>query len=135
LSQEIPARGYLLDTQAALFSMAKSRSLSTAAKAAIASGRNSLSVVSYWEVMIKTMKGKLDVGDPRIWWQDALVHLSATVLLLKPDHVAAIRRLPLIHKDPFDRALLAQAMVEGLTLVSSDAEIARYASKSLRIVG
>lgn len=130
----MPARRYLLDTQAVLFSMSKSRSLSAAAKAAIASGRNSLSVISYWEVIIKSMKGKLDVGDPRVWWQDALVQLSATVLLLKPDHVAAIHRLPPIHKDPFDRMLIAQATAEGLTLVSNDAEIARYASKSLKIV-
>jgi PIN domain nuclease of toxin-antitoxin system len=84
--------------------------------------------------MIKSMKGKLDVGDPRVWWLDALDQLAATSLLLHPRHIAAVHGLPPIHKDPFDRMLIAQAAVEGLALVSSDAEIARYASKNLRIV-
>jgi PIN domain nuclease of toxin-antitoxin system len=61
--------------------------------------------------------------------------LAATVLLLRPDHVAAVHGLPPIHKDPFDRVLIAQATVEGLALVTSDSEIARYASKRLRVVG
>jgi len=85
--------------------------------------------------MLKSMKGKLDVGDPRAWWLDALDQLAATPLLLHPRHVAAVHNLPPIHKDPFDRMLIAQATVEGLTLVSSDAEVARYASKGLQVVG
>jgi PIN domain nuclease of toxin-antitoxin system len=93
-----------------------------------------LSVISYWEVMIKSMKGKLDVGDPRAWWFDALDELAATPLLLHPRHIAAVHSLPPIHKDPFDRILIAQATVEGLTLVTMDAEIGQYASKTLRVV-
>ena len=115
--------------------MFQSKSLSADAKAVIARGTNFLSVVSYWEVMIKSMKGSLDVGDPRAWWFDALEQLAATPLPLRPGHVAAVHDLPPIHKDPFDRMLIAQATVEGLTLVSSDREIARYASKSLHVVG
>jgi PIN domain nuclease of toxin-antitoxin system len=94
-----------------------------------------LSVVVYWEIMMKSMKGKLDVGDPRAWWLGALDQLAATPLLLHPRHISAVHSLPPIHKDPFDRMLIAQATVEGLVLVSSDAEIARYASKGLRIFG
>jgi PIN domain nuclease of toxin-antitoxin system len=135
LSEEVPVRGNLLDTHTALFSMSQSKSLSAVAKVAIASGPNFLSVVSYWEVMVKSMKGTLDVGDPRIWWREALEQLAATVLLLRPDHVAAVYGLPPIHKDPFDRMLIAQATVEGLALVTTDGEIARYASKGLRVVG
>ena len=100
----------------------------------MSSGPNFLSVVSYWEVMLKSMKGKLDVGDPRLWWQEALEQLAATVLPLRPGHVAVVHDLPPIHKDPFDRMLIAQATVEGLVLVSSDREIAQYRSKSLRVV-
>ena len=81
------------------------------------------------------MSGKLDVGDPRAWWFDALEQLAATPLALRPEHVAAIHSLPLIHKDPFDRVLIAQATVEGLALVSGDAEIMRYASKNLKVIG
>ena len=82
MSEEAPARGYLLDTHTAIFSMFQSKSLSADAKAVIARGTNFLSVVSYWEVMIKSMKGTLDVGDPRAWWFDALEQLAATVLPL-----------------------------------------------------
>jgi PIN domain nuclease of toxin-antitoxin system len=84
--------------------------------------------------MIKSMKGKLDVGDPRAWWFDALDQLAATPLVLRPQHIAAVHSLPPIHKDPFDRILIAQATVEGLTLVTMDAEIARYSSKTLRVI-
>jgi PIN domain nuclease of toxin-antitoxin system len=92
-------------------------------------------VVTYWEVTIKSMKGKLDVGDPRGWWLEAVQQLAATVVLLKPEHVAAVQGLLPIHKDPFDRMLIAQATVEGLALVSVDPEIARYGSDALRVVG
>jgi PIN domain nuclease of toxin-antitoxin system len=85
--------------------------------------------------MVKSMKGTLDVGDPRAWWFDALEQLAATPLVLRPQHIAAVYSLPPIHKDPFDRMLIAQATVEGLALVTTDGEMARYASESLRVVG
>jgi PIN domain nuclease of toxin-antitoxin system len=125
---------YLLDTHAALWALERPEKLGTAARKAASSGPNVLSVVTYWEVMLKSRKGKLDVGDPRMWWHEALEQLAATVLPLRPEHVAAVYRLAPIHKDPFDRMLIAQATVEGLALVSADAEVRRYASKSLRIV-
>ena len=135
MSGEIAARGYLLDTHTALWALDRPEALSKAARNAASSGPNVLSVVSYWEVMIKSMKGTLDVGDPRLWWQEALEQLAASILLLRPDHIAAVHNLPPIHKDPFDRILIAQAIAEGLALVSSDAGIARYASMGLRVVG
>jgi PIN domain nuclease of toxin-antitoxin system len=115
--------------------MSESSLLSASARAAIAEGPNVLSVISYWEVMIKSMKGKLDVGDPRAWWFDALVELAATMLPIRPEHVAAVHGLPPIPKDPFDRILIAQASVEGLALVSMDCEIAQYGSPKLRVIG
>ncbi len=134
MSGEVAGRGYLLDTHTALWALERPEALTGAARKAVCSGPNVLSVVSYWEVMIKSMKGTLDVGDPRVWWQEALEQLAASVLLLRPGHVNAINGLPLIHKDPFDRVLIAQAITEKLTLVTSDGEVARYASKSLQIV-
>lgn len=101
---------------------------------AIAEGPNFLSVVSYWEVVIKSMKGRIDMGDPRLWWLETLDQLAATPLLLRPEHVSAVSGLPPIHKDPFDRILIGQATVEGLTLVTADAEIARYASADLKVI-
>jgi PIN domain nuclease of toxin-antitoxin system len=94
-----------------------------------------LSVITYWEVMLKSMKGTLDVGDPRAWWLDALDQLVATPLLLRPQHVAGVYALPAIHRDPFDRMLIAQAVSEGLALVTMDGEVVQYASTGLRVVG
>ncbi len=135
MSENLPVLGYLLDTHVAIFSMKQSSSLSVKAKAAVAAGPNFLSIISYWEVMLKCMKGTLDVGDPRSWWTDALDQLAATPLHLRPQHVARLVALPPVHKDPFDRMLIAQAAAEGLALVSTDKKIARYASKTLHVVG
>jgi PIN domain nuclease of toxin-antitoxin system len=125
----------LLDTHTAIWALDTPEKLTASAHKAVLSGQNVLSVVSYWEVMLKSMKGTLDVGDPRMWWQEALEQLAATPLVLRPQHIAGLHALPPIHKDPFDRMLIAQATVEGLTLVSSDSEIARYASRELQVVG
>jgi PIN domain nuclease of toxin-antitoxin system len=126
--------GYLLDTNIALVALAEPNRLSPAARAAIIAGPNILSVVSYWEVMLKSMKGKLQVGDPRLWWRDALGELAAVPLMLRPDHVAELHSLPGIHQDPFDRALIAQAAVEDLEIVTIDLTIPRYASARVRVV-
>jgi PIN domain nuclease of toxin-antitoxin system len=80
------------------------------------------------------MKGGLKVGDPRTWWRDALDQLAATPLALRPEHVAEVYTLPPLHKDPFDRILIAQATAEELELVTTDGEIPRYASTRLRVV-
>ena len=135
MSDEVSTRGYLLDTHVAIFSIAQSSALSAAAKAAVATGPNYLSVASYWEVMLKSMKGTLDVGDPRVWWFETLDQLAATPLLVRPQHIAGVFGLPPIHKDPFDRMLIVQATAEGLALVTTDGEILRYASNALQVVG
>lgn len=80
-------------------------------------------------------KGKLiEVGDPLSWWQAALSDFAATALPLRSEHVAEIWNLPAIHQDPFDRALIAQAIAEGLKLVTTDAVIGQYAGERLRVV-
>jgi PIN domain nuclease of toxin-antitoxin system len=100
--------------------------LSKTARAAVETGECSLSIISYWEVMIKSMKGTVEVGDPRHWWRDTLVALSLQVLLLRPEHIARIHQLPAIHQDPFDRALIAQAITEKLELVTTNTTIPLY---------
>jgi PIN domain nuclease of toxin-antitoxin system len=99
--------------------------LPSAVRTAPLAGPNILSVVSYWEVLLKSMKGSLKVGDPRTWWCDALDQLAATPLALRPEHVAEVYTLPPLHKDPFDRILIAQAMAEELELVTTDGKIPR----------
>jgi len=126
--------GYLLDTHTVIWALNTPEKLTPTARKAISAGPNVLSVLSYWEVLLKSMKGTLDVGDPRAWWHDALDQLVATPLPLRPQHIDGVYTLPPIHKDPFDRMLIAQAAAEGLTLVTADGEIAKYASRGLRVV-
>jgi len=125
---------YLLDTNIAIFILNDDPRLSSSARNAVSTGTNFLSVASYWEVIVKAMKGNLVVQSPRTWWPDALVQLAASPLLLRPEHVDELLGLPPIHKDPFDRILIAQAISEGLTLVTADDQIARYASQTLKII-
>lgn len=80
------------------------------------------------------MKGNLQVGDPRVWWRDALDQLAATPLALRPDHIAEIHTLPAVQKDPFDRVLIAQAAVEDLHLVTIGGQIPLYASARVRVI-
>ena len=126
--------GYLLDTSTALVALAAPARLPAKVRSALLAGPNVLSVVCYWEVLLKSMKGRLDVGDPRAWWRDALDQLAARPLALRPQHVAEVYTLPLHHKDPFDRILIAQAIAEELALVTTDEEIPRYASARLRVI-
>jgi PIN domain nuclease of toxin-antitoxin system len=128
------ARGYLVDTNAALLALTNPARLSRRVRKAVLTGPNHLSVAVYWEVLLKSMKGSLDVGDPRTWWLDALEQLAATPLVLRPEHVSEVSTLPPIHRDPFDRMLIAQAMVEDLTLLTKDEEMPRYASGRFRVV-
>jgi PIN domain nuclease of toxin-antitoxin system len=126
--------GYLLDTNIVLLGLIEPERISHAAKRAVERGPVFLSVVSYWEVLLKNMKGHLDVGDPRIWWAESLDKLAAAPLHLRPAHVSAVYTLEPIHQDPFDRVLIAQAIVEDLTFVTADDDIGKYSSKQFRVI-
>lgn len=128
-------KGYLLDTNIVLLALAEPERLASSIRQAVESGPAVyLSVISYWEVLLRSMKGKLEVGEPRIWWMDALDKLAGRPLLLRPDHLSEIHDLKPIHQDPFDRALIAQAIVEELVLVTTDSEIIKYSSERLRVL-
>jgi PIN domain nuclease of toxin-antitoxin system len=115
----------LLDTQAFLWWMDASPKLSVRARRAIADPANEVcvSVASAWEIAIKRSLGKLrtpaGVGS-------ALESEGFALLPIKLGHAEALESLPWHHRDPFDRMLIAQAKVEGVDLVSRDAEIALY---------
>ncbi|MGB6132192.1 MAG: type II toxin-antitoxin system VapC family toxin [Acidobacteriaceae bacterium] len=126
--------GYLLDTNVTLIALANPSRLAPAARRVILMGPNVLSVITYWEVVLKSMKGNLDVGDPQSWWRDALDQLAASPLALRAEHVAGVCDLPPIHRDPFDRVLIAQAIAEELRFVSVDETVRSYASAGLRVI-
>jgi len=86
------------------------------------------SSASIWEVMIKTSLNRRDFRiDPALLYQ-GLVDNGYKELNITSNHVLHMANLPHIHKDPFDRILIAQALAEGLTLLSSDRTLSRYPS-------
>ena len=119
---------YLLDTAVFLWAVASPEKLSPAVRRAIESGKHPLavSVASLWEVVVKAQKGLLHLEDPQRWLEAGLKSIEAEVLPIRPAHVYQVGRLPMIHKDPFDRLLLAQAASEGWVLVSNDETVREY---------
>jgi PIN domain nuclease of toxin-antitoxin system len=84
------------------------------------------SAISIWEIAIKTGRGRDDFRLHAGFFRRGLFDNGYTELPMTGAHAAALAGLPAIHKDPFDRMLVAQATVEGLTLVTSDPAIANY---------
>lgn len=104
---------------------------SAKARRLVEAGENVVSVASYWEVVIKTQKGLLAISDLATWWRRATELTAARVLLVRASHITALAALPLLHKDPFDRILIAQAKAEGLALVTNDGPIGKYPVQTL----
>lgn len=119
----------LLDTQLLLWAVNEPTRLSDEAKLLFgAEPANELffSAVSLWEIAIKASLGRDDfLVDPPVLHR-TLLEDGFLELLMTSDHAVAVTTLPPLHKDPFDRLLLAQAMVEGLTLLTADEVLARY---------
>lgn len=118
----------LLDTQVLLWTASGSPRLPAAAESLILDSRNSLnfSAASIWEVVIKHMIGRADFrADPAALRSRLLANGYAEIAVASP-HALAVCELPAIHKDPFDRILVAQAIVENATLVTADETISRY---------
>ena len=127
-------RGSILDTHIVILAMGKPAGIPKEIRRAIEKGPNFLSVVVYWEVVVKSGLSKLRVGDPRIWWAEAVSNFAATVLPLRTEHVSSLHDLPNHHNDPFDRALIAQAIAEDLQLLSTDTQMPQYKSAGLKLI-
>ena len=113
----------LLDTHIAIWWLSGDPRLSTATRRAIQDVPNAfLSAVSLWEIFIKQDTGRLDLP---VGFVDALRD-DFIELPLTFDHAIEGRALPLLHRDPFDRMLVAQAKVEGLTIVTADRVLSGY---------
>ena len=120
--------GYLLDTHTAIWFFNGDSQLSAAAKQVILGLSNTkyLSIVSAWEVAIKLSIGKLEIsGKTADFIQDAESN-GIIILPIKPSHLTTFESLPFIHRDPFDRLLIASALAEEMTLITDDNNIARY---------
>ena len=84
------------------------------------------SVVSIWEIAIKRGLGRSEFGLEPLGFRNGLVANGLEELLITSAHAAGVASLPGLHRDPFDRLLIAQAMVEGLTLLTADRAITAY---------
>ena len=118
---------HLLDTSTLLWALGAPERLSRRARGLLNTGENVISVASYWEVVVKTQKGLLSIVDLPTWWQRAIELVGAQTLPIRASHVSALAGLPMHHKDPFDRILIAQAIAEGLDFVTSDEHLSSYA--------
>lgn len=115
----------LLDTHALIWALEDSPRLSPTARAAIVDPDNQVlvSVVSAWEMAIKQSLGRLEVPDDL---EDAIDACGFAKRLITFADTRRVVALPPHHKDPFDRMLVAQAMVDGVPIVTCDPLIARY---------
>jgi PIN domain nuclease of toxin-antitoxin system len=118
----------LLDTHVWLWFVRGDAALPRVFGAAIRDPKNTvvLSIVSAWEVQVKTAIGKLQLGGPIGEFLDnAILHFEVLDIALR--HVRALTKLPPHHRDPFDRMLVAQALADDLTLLTIDPRVQSYA--------
>jgi PIN domain nuclease of toxin-antitoxin system len=125
----------LLDTHLLLWAAASSKRLPREARALIEDAANEayFSAASIWEVAIKISLGRKDFRIDLAALQTALPEMGLIELPVTAVHAAGIAKLPPIHRDPFDRLLIAQSIAEPLKLLTNDALLARY-SKSVQVV-
>ncbi len=119
----------LLDTNVFLWTGFVPDRLTSAAQRALANPDNELfvSVVTAWELSIRLGQLRASRGDMvERYWQAHLANLAATELPIVATHALATYRLPFHHRDPFDRMLIAQALVEGLAIVTADRQFQNY---------
>ena len=116
----------LLDTHIFLWWLLGDRRLGAARRRAIASQDSEVfvSAVSIWEIAIKVTAGKFDPGD--VEFPSEVEAAGFRPLAVTGAHAWRSRSLPPHHRDPFDRLLVAQALVEGLTLATDDAQLQQY---------
>ncbi len=123
-------RRLLLDTHALLWVLDDHDALGESARSAIVDPRNDVfvSAISMWEISIKRSLGKLKAPEDLLSTVEAAGFQELPVTFVHADHAGG---LPPHHRDPFDRMLVAQAQVEGLTIVTHDSVIAKYGVRTL----
>jgi len=120
--------GYMLDTHAAIWYLTGDALLSPDAKQIIndTANRIYLSIVSAWELSIKINIGKLRFpGNAAGFIKNAQTY-DIIIIPIETSHLSALEQLPLFHRDPFDRLLVATAICEQLTFISVDKNISHY---------
>jgi PIN domain nuclease of toxin-antitoxin system len=125
----------LLDTNVLLWILSDDPRLPETARGVFLNEENRLlfSIAGLWEIFIKIRLGKLtlNTGDPRAFFAAQLQENAVSLLGVTMEHVAGTLELPMIHKDPFDRLIISQALHEGIPVLSSDATFAEYGVSNL----
>jgi PIN domain nuclease of toxin-antitoxin system len=118
----------LLDTHLLIWSSWTPQKVSPAGHNLINNPDNDLffSVANLWEMTIKQALRKRDFQIDAHLLRRGLLDNGYNEIIISSDHALAVRTLPPLHRDPFDRILIAQAMVEGITLLTADPMVARY---------
>lgn len=125
----------LLDTHVLLRAAGQPEKLSESARTLLTAPENVLffSAASIWEIVIKRGLGREDFKvDPRRLRNMLIMH-GYTELPVTSEHALTVETLPLLHKDPFDRLLLAQARTEGMLLLTVDASVIQYEESVLAV--
>jgi PIN domain nuclease of toxin-antitoxin system len=119
---------FLVDTQLLLWNVYGSRKLPPRVARLFRDGRHQFfySAASLWEIAIKAGRGREDFVADTAAIRDALEENGFHELPVAAQHAVALTRLPAIHGDPFDRMLIAQAMVEPMALITTDERLAAY---------
>ena len=124
----------LLDTHAFLWWITEDRRLSARAREVMADGGNDLllSAASGWEIAIKASLGRISLPIPiDRFLSEQLQRNGVGTLPIEMSHALRVHALPLLHRDPFDRLLVAQALLEKLRILTSDRQVAQYAVETL----
>ena len=119
----------LLDTHAFLWFILDQPQLSAKADALISDPTNDVEVspASYWEIAIKISLGKYSLPEPfEVFMEREIPANHFRILHIQPRHTAAVSTMPFHHRDPFDRMLIAQSLVEHLPIITSDMAMHRY---------
>ena len=90
-----------------------------------------VSIATFWEMTIKSSLGKLILPAPISSLMEACDALSFTLLPITADHLTCLAALPFFHRDPFDRLIIAQAIAENMTIITTDHTIPQYPVKTL----
>ncbi len=124
---------YLLDTHTAIWLAKNSPQLSQTAATAILDVRNTLfvSIISAWEVALKCSLDKLRIDGNVAGFFEIAASNGIAVLPIKKSHLEYVQDLPFLHRDPFDRLLIATSECEDMTLITAEKNIKKYDVKTL----
>lgn len=116
----------LADTHTLVWALSAPHSLSALARNVVTTSEVIVSVASLWELILTAGRKDALLVDPVPWWEKYVEGRGIATLSIRTRHVIALGSLPEIHRDPFDRILIAQSRTEKMPLVSKDMQLANY---------